>query len=80
MLGIGAAIKLFPFVVVPVLVAIRWREGRRDEARRLVVSAALTFLAFNVPIAARTPPLVVDLRVPVAPASDVGQRLVLPPA
>ncbi len=54
-LGIGAGIKLFPLVVVPVLVAIRWREGRRDEARRLFVGATATFLAVNVPIAVFTP-------------------------
>ena len=78
-LGIGAGIKLFPLVVVPVLAAIRWREGRRDEARRLLVERH-----GHVPRRqsarrrARTAPLVVDLRVPVAPSGDMGQRLVLP--
>jgi hypothetical protein len=54
-LGIGAGIKLFPVVVVPVLAAIRWREGRRDEARRLLVSATVTFLAVNLPVAVLAP-------------------------
>ena len=54
-LGIGAAIKLFPIVVVPALAAIRWRQGRRDEARRLAASAALTFLAVNLPVFALAP-------------------------
>jgi uncharacterized membrane protein len=54
-LGIGGAIKLFPLVVVPVLAAIRWRQGRRDDARRLVVSGALTFVAVNLPVAVLAP-------------------------
>jgi uncharacterized membrane protein len=53
--GIGAAIKLFPLVVVPVLAAIRWRQHRRAEACQLVVSAAVTFVAVNLPVAALAP-------------------------
>ena len=37
------------------LAAIRWRQHRRDEARRLVVSATVTFLAVNLPVAALAP-------------------------
>lgn len=54
-LGIGAGIKLFPLAVVPVLVAIRWRQGRRVDARRLLVSATATFLAVNLPVALLVP-------------------------
>ena len=54
-LGIGAGIKLFPLVVVPVLAAIRWREGRRDDARRLLVGATVTLLAVNLPFAVLAP-------------------------
>jgi hypothetical protein len=54
-LGIGAGIKLFPIVVVPVLAAIRWRQGQHEEARRLAASATLTFLAVNLPVLALAP-------------------------
>jgi uncharacterized membrane protein len=54
-LGLGAAIKLFPVVVVPVLVAHRWAEGRRAGAGRLVVAFAATFAVINLPIAALAP-------------------------
>jgi uncharacterized membrane protein len=49
-LGVGTGIKLFPFVVVPVLAAVRWREGRRDEARTLVLAATVTFVVVNMPV------------------------------
>jgi uncharacterized membrane protein len=54
-LGLGAAIKLFPLVVVPVLAAIRWRQHRRHEAVQLLMSAAVTFVAVNLPVAAVAP-------------------------
>jgi uncharacterized membrane protein len=54
-LGIGAAVKLFPAVVVPVLAAVRWRQHRRDDARRLVAAATVTFVAVNLPVLVLAP-------------------------
>lgn len=50
-LGLGAAVKLFPAVAVPPLAALRWQQGDRRGALRLVVSAAAVLLALNVPFA-----------------------------
>lgn len=49
-LGVGAAVKLFPAVVVPPLVALRWVRGDRQGARRLALSGLGTFLVVNVPV------------------------------
>jgi hypothetical protein len=49
--GIGTAVKLFPFVVVPPLVAIRWVHGDRRGARRLLLSSVVTIAAVNAPFA-----------------------------
>jgi uncharacterized membrane protein len=46
--GIGAAIKLFPIVVVPALAMLRWRQGHHDAARRLVVSSITTLALLNL--------------------------------
>ena len=51
MFGLGAAVKLFPLVVVPPLAALRWAHGDRDGARRLVVSALAAFALVNAPFA-----------------------------
>jgi len=50
-LGVGTAIKLFPAVVVPVLVAAALVRRDRAGARRLVVGFVATVLAVNVPVA-----------------------------
>jgi uncharacterized membrane protein len=49
--GLGTAVKLFPFVVVAPLAAIRWRHGDRRGARRLVASSTVAFLVVNAPFA-----------------------------
>ncbi len=50
-LGIGAATKVFPGLLLPGLALARWRrEGRFPWA--MVALAAVTFLAWNLPIAA----------------------------
>lgn len=49
--GAGAAIKLFPLVVVPPLAAVRWHAGDRRGATRLVVSALATVVVLNLPFA-----------------------------
>jgi len=51
LLGVGTAIKLFPAVVVPVLVAAALVRGDRAGARRLGVGFVATVLAVNVPVA-----------------------------
>jgi uncharacterized membrane protein len=47
--GIGAAVKLFPLVVVPPLAALRWVHGDRRGARRLALTALGTFAITNLP-------------------------------
>ena len=54
-LGLGAAIKLFPAVLIPPLVAVRWAQGDRRGARRLAVSGAAAFAAFNLPVMIANP-------------------------
>src|SRR4051812_20690476 len=49
--GLGAAVKLFPAVVVPPLVALRWVQGDRRGAIRLAATAATVFVALNLPFA-----------------------------
>jgi uncharacterized membrane protein len=53
--GIGAAIKLFPLVVVPPLAMYRWCRGDRRGARHLVLSSVGTFALLNVPVAVLSP-------------------------
>ncbi len=40
--GVGAAIKLFPLVVVPPLAMYRWVHGDRRGAHRLLVAGGAT--------------------------------------
>jgi len=54
-LGLGAAIKLFPAVLIPPLVAMRWAQGDRRGARQLAVSGAAMFAAFNLPVMIASP-------------------------
>jgi Glycosyltransferase family 87 len=49
--GLGAAVKLFPAVVVPPLVALRWMQGDRRGAIRLAATAVAVFAALNLPFA-----------------------------
>ncbi len=51
MFGLGAAVKLFPLVVVPPLAVHRWMHGDRQGARRLVVFALGAFALVNAPFA-----------------------------
>lgn len=48
-LAVGAAVKLFPAILVLPLVALRWSHGDRRGARRLAGASAVTFLALNLP-------------------------------
>jgi uncharacterized membrane protein len=50
MIAVGAAVKLFPAVVLPPLVALRWARGDRRGAVRIAAWAAGGFAALNVPI------------------------------
>jgi uncharacterized membrane protein len=50
-LGLGAAVKVFPAVVVPPLAALRWQQGDRRGAVRLVAGAGATLLVLNLPFA-----------------------------
>ncbi len=55
-LGVGAAIKLFPAVVVLPLAALRWSVGDRRGAIRLVVGALGTLALVNLPFLIVNPP------------------------
>ena len=48
-LGLGAAIKLFPAVLVPPFAVYRWVRGDRRGAVRLIAWSALVFGALNLP-------------------------------
>ncbi len=54
-LGLGAAIKLFPAMLVPPLAAYRWVRGDRRGAIRLVGASALVFGVLNLPFVAANP-------------------------
>jgi hypothetical protein len=54
-LGVGAAVKLFPAVVLPPLVAVRLATGDRRGAVRLVASSAAAFAAVNLPVLLANP-------------------------
>lgn len=54
-LGIGAAVKLFPAIVVPPLAALRFAHGDRRGAVRLVASSAAVFAAVNLPVRVANP-------------------------
>ncbi len=49
LLAAGAAVKLFPIVLVPPLVALRWSRGDQRGARRLAVAGTATLVALNLP-------------------------------
>ena len=51
-LGLGAAVKLFPAVAIPPLAAIRWQQGDRRGALRLVGAGGAVLLFVNLPFAA----------------------------
>jgi uncharacterized membrane protein len=53
--GVGAAIKLFPAVVVPPLVALRWAQGDRRGARRLAGWTVAVLAIVNLPVALANP-------------------------
>jgi hypothetical protein len=53
--GLATAAKLFPVLILGVLAADRLRIGRREGARRLVVGAAVAWLAVNLPFAIAAP-------------------------
>jgi uncharacterized membrane protein len=55
LIGLGAAIKLFPAVALPVLMALRLRRDDRRGAARLVGWAAGVFIALNLPFAIARP-------------------------
>lgn len=54
-IALGAAIKIFPAILVPPLVALRWARGDRRGARRLILSSVLVFGALNLPFFALHP-------------------------
>ena len=51
LLGLGAAAKLYPALLVIPFAIGRWRQGRRGDARRLAGVAVLTWSAVNLPFA-----------------------------
>jgi uncharacterized membrane protein len=51
MLGLGAAIKMFPGLLLVPMVAERWRENDRRAAWRLMFAAAAPLVLLNAPIA-----------------------------
>jgi uncharacterized membrane protein len=50
MIAVGAAVKLFPAVLLPPFVALRWARGDRRGALRITAWAAGVFAALNLPI------------------------------
>ncbi len=54
-LALGAAVKLFPAVLIPPLFARRWSEGDRRGARRLAVSGIGVLALLNLPFAVANP-------------------------
>jgi uncharacterized membrane protein len=51
LLGLGAAAKLYPALLLIPFAIGRWRQGRHAEARRLAGAAAVTWAAVNLPFA-----------------------------
>src|SRR5919106_1683310 len=51
LLGLGAATKLYPALLVIPFALGRWRQGRPGDARRLIGVAALTWAGVNLPFA-----------------------------
>jgi uncharacterized membrane protein len=54
-LGLGAAIKLFPGVLVPPMVALRLARGDRRGALRLALAAIATVVVVNLPVLVARP-------------------------
>jgi uncharacterized membrane protein len=54
-LGLGAAAKLYPLLLIVPLVAGRRAAGERDGARRLVLAAAGSWFVVNLPFAILAP-------------------------
>jgi uncharacterized membrane protein len=50
MIAVGAAVKLFPAVLLPPLVALRWARGDRRGALRVAAWAVGGFAVLNLPI------------------------------
>lgn len=48
--GLGAAAKLFPVFLVPLVVAARWAQGRRRDALTHAGAAAAVWLLVNLPV------------------------------
>ena len=53
--GLGAAAKLFPAFLVPLIVVARWAQGRRRDALVHGAVAAGTWLAVNLPVMLAAP-------------------------
>ena len=51
LVGIGAAIKVFPGLLLLPMAAQRWREGDRRAAWVIMLAAAATLVLFNAPVA-----------------------------
>ncbi|HUR20588.1 MAG TPA: glycosyltransferase 87 family protein [Vicinamibacterales bacterium] len=51
LVGIGAAIKVFPALLLLPMAAERWRDGERSSAWRIVLAAAAPLVLLNVPVA-----------------------------
>lgn len=52
-LGVGASAKFFPGLMLPVLVVAAWRD--RKSPLKVAAAGAVSFLAFNLPIALLSP-------------------------
>ena len=55
LIGLGAFIKLFPIFLLPPLAAVRWAQGDRRGAARLLIVGAVSFCALNLPVAIASP-------------------------
>lgn len=50
LIGLGGATKLYPLLFLGPLLVLAWRSGKLSEAARTVLSAAVAWLAVNLPI------------------------------
>jgi uncharacterized membrane protein len=55
LVAIAASAKLFPGLLLPVLAAVRWREGDRAGARRFVGAGVAVTLLLNLPVLLAAP-------------------------
>lgn len=51
LIGIGAAIKVFPGLLLVPMAAERWREGDRGAAWRIILAASVALVLINAPVA-----------------------------